>query len=166
MEDKIEDLKFIINRYDTFIESTQSKSNLYLALNTAILGGIITLLTSSGATGIDTAVIIILGVTALLSLVSIVITLWAITPYLKSVSNENKSVIFFQEVAGSSYEDYRERFDNISEEKIYDDFTCQAYSLAFGLKKKYQKLMYAGRIIILEFILLFVCIILFITQSF
>lgn len=165
MKDKIDHLKFIIDRYDTYIESTQSKSNLYLALNTAILGGIITLLTSSSVTGIETAVSIILGVTGLLSLSSIVITLWAITPYLKSASKQNKSVIFFQEVAGSTYDDYHARLESISEGKFINDLICQAYSLATGLKRKYQKLMYAGRIVIVEFILLFVCIIIFITQS-
>jgi hypothetical protein len=166
MKEKIEHLKFIIDRYDTYIESTQSKSNMYLALNTAILGGIITLLTASGLTGISPAVIAILGVAALLSLVSLVITLWAITPYLKSASDKNNSVIFFQEVADSKYEHYHDRVDDISEKKLFGDLTCQAYSLATGLKKKYQKLMYAGRITIISFSLLFVCIILFITQSF
>lgn len=165
MKDKIEQIKFIISRYDSYIESTQSKSNLYLALNTAIIGGIITLLTSSGAVGIGTAVSIILGVTALLASISIVITLLAITPYLNSASKKSNSVIFFQEVATSTFDNYYNWMDTISERKFMKDLSCQAYSLAVGLKKKYQKLMYAGRIIIIEFILLFVCVILFITQS-
>lgn len=165
MKEKLEQIKFIIHRYDAYIESTQSKSNLYLLLNTAILGGIITLLTSSGVNGVSASVTIILGVTGVLSLASIIFTLLAITPYLKSASDKNKSVIFFQEVAASSYNDYNKRFKNISEKKLLKDLTCQAYSIASALKGKYQKLMYAGRIIIVEFIFLFVCIILFITQS-
>ena len=47
MKEKIEHVKFIIDRFDIYMESTQTKSNLYLALNTAILGGIITLAASS-----------------------------------------------------------------------------------------------------------------------
>lgn len=164
MDEKIEHLKFIIGRYDTYIESTQTKSNLYLALNTAILAGIITLLTALRPEDRDINVILVLGITALLALVSITITLLAITPYLKSVSNKSNSLIFFQEVSNMTY-DYHDKVEKISEAKFLKDLSCQAFSLAGGLKSKYQNLMIAGRIIIAEFMLLFICVILFITKS-
>ena len=165
MKEKIELLKYTIDRYDTYIESTQTKSNLYLALNTAIVGGIITLLTTSGNTGISKAAIILLGLVALLSLMSIVLTLWAINPYLKNISGKSDSVLFFQEVAGMAYSDFHLKFLEVSKKNLFTDMTCQAYSLATALKKKYRKLMYAGRMLIAEFILLFTCIILFITKT-
>lgn len=164
MDEKIEHLKFIIGRYDTYIESTQTKSNLYLALNTAILTGIITLLTALRPEDRDINVILVLGITALLALVSITITLLAITPYLKSVSNKSNSLIFFQEVSNMTY-DYHDKVEKISEAKFLKDLSCQAFSLAGGLKSKYQNLMIAGRIIIAEFMLLFICVILFITKN-
>ncbi len=164
MDEKIEHLKFIIGRYDTYIESTQTKSNLYLALNTAILAGIITLLTALRPEDRDINVILVLGITALLALVSITITLLAITPYLKSVSNKSNSLIFFQEVSNMTY-DYHDKVEKISEAKFLKDLSCQAFSLAGGLKSKYQNLMIAGRIIIAEFMLLFICVILFITKN-
>ncbi len=165
MDEKIEHLKFIIGRYDTYIESTQTKSNLYLALNTAILAGIITLLTALRPEDRDINVILVLGITALLALVSITITLLAITPYLKSISNKSNSLIFFQEVSNMTYDDYHDKVEKISEAKFLKDLSCQAFSLAGGLKSKYQNLMIAGRIIIAEFMLLFICVILFITKS-
>ena len=164
MDEKIEHLKFIIGRYDTYIESTQTKSNLYLALNTAILTGIITLLTALRPEDRDINVILVLGITALLALVSITITLLAITPYLKSISNKSNSLIFFQEVSNMTY-DYHDKVEKISEAKFLKDLSCQAFSLAGGLKSKYQNLMIAGRIIIAEFMLLFICVILFITKN-
>lgn len=165
MKEKIESIKFVIGRYDTYIESTQSKSNLYLALNTAIVGGIITLLTSSRADDLAHAVAIILGIIGLLALGSIVLTLLAVTPYLDSEESKAKSLLFFRDVADIRYETYHDKFEGISEGKFFKDLTCQAYSLASGLKGKYQKLMYAGRLLILEFILLFACIIVFISQT-
>ena len=165
MDEKIEHLKFIICRYDTYIESTQTKSNLYLALNTAILAGIITLLTALRPEDRDINVILVLGITALLALVSITITLLAITPYLKSISNKSNSLIFFQEVSNMTYDDYHDKVEKISEAKFLKDLSCQAFSLAGGLKSKYQNLMIAGRIIIAEFMLLFICVILFITKN-
>jgi hypothetical protein len=164
MKDKIEQIKFIIGRYDTYIESTQTKSNLYLALNTAILGGIITLLAALKIEDIGTAIIIILGFIALLCLISITFTLLAITPYLKSVSKKSNSVVFFQDVSEMVYDEYYEKIEKISDSKMYKDLTCQSYSLAKGLKAKYNKLMYAGRIIILEFLCLFICVILLISK--
>ena len=125
MDEKIEHLKFIIGRYDTYIESTQTKSNLYLALNTAILTGIITLLTALRPEDRDINVILVLGITALLALVSITITLLAITPYLKSVSNKSNSLIFFQEVSNMTYDDYHDKVEKISEAKFLKDLSGQ-----------------------------------------
>ena len=154
MKKKLEQTKFIISRFDTYIESTQTKSNLYLALNTAILGGIITLAASSKPENITCLGVIILGITALLAVLSITITLIAITPYLKSASNK-----------GDSYEEYNEKIYAISDKIFLSDLTCQAYSLAGGLKGKYKKLFYAGRFIIVEFILLLIYAIILITKS-
>ena len=64
-----------------------------------------------------------------------------------------------------AYEDYHDKVEKISEAKFLKDLSCQAFSLAGGLKSKYQNLMIAGRIIIAEFMLLFICVILFITKS-
>jgi len=75
MNEKLEHMKFIINRYDAYIESSQTKSNLYLALNTAILGGTITLLTALKHEDLTFFVIVLLGLAALLALLSSTITL-------------------------------------------------------------------------------------------
>ena len=165
MKKKLEKVKFIIGRFDAFIESSQTKSNLYLALNTAILGGIITLANSTKPEKITHFSIIILGFTALLAVISITITLFAITPYLKTTSKRKNSLIFFQDVTKYTYKEYSEKINSISDEKFLIDLTCQAYSLAEGLKSKYQKLFYAGRFIIVEFILLLIYAIILITKS-
>lgn len=164
MKEKTEQIKFIIGRFDTYIESTQTKSNLYLALNTAILGGIITLVASTKPEDVKNFSLIILGIIALLAVTSISITLIAITPYLKSVSESN-SVIFFQDVTTCTFEEYKNKINDISEKKFLSDLTCQAYSLAGALKGKYQKLFYAGRLIIVEFILLLIYAVTLITKT-
>lgn len=156
MSEKLEEIKFIIGRFDAFIESTQTKSNLYLALNTAILGGIITIAASTKQEEVTFFSIIILSIIALLAVVSISITLIAITPYLKSASDEIASIYFFKDVANFTFEEYVDKIKSTSEEKTLLDLSCQAYSLAGGLKMKYQKLFFAGRIIIAEFVFLII----------
>lgn len=164
MKEKLEHVKFIIDRFDTYMESTQTKSNLYLALNTAILGGIISLAASSKPKDVTFFSIFILGSTAFLAVASITITLIAITPYLISNSKKSKSIIFFQDVRNSNFKDYADRVKNISDKKLLKDLTCQAYSLAGGLQSKYKKLFYAGRLIIIEFILLLIFAITLVTN--
>ncbi|UFH34548.1 Pycsar system effector family protein [Flavobacterium acetivorans] len=165
MKEKLEQTKFIIGRFDTYIESTQTKSNLYLALNTAILGGIITIAASTKPEDVTHFSLIVLGIIALLAATSITITLIAITPYLQSASDKNSSVIFFQDVTNNTFEEYANKINDISDKKFLLDLTCQAYSLAGGLKAKYQKLFYAGRIIIVEFVFLLIYAITLITKS-
>jgi Family of unknown function (DUF5706) len=163
MKEKLEQTKFIIGRFDTYIESTQTKSNLYLALNTTILGGIITIAASTKPEDVTLFALIVLSSIALLAVVSITITLIAITPYLKSTSNSS-SVVFFQDVTNFTFEEYADKINDISDKKFLLDLTCQAYSLAGGLKAKYQKLFYAGRIIIAEFVFLLIYLITLITK--
>ncbi len=165
MNEKLENVKFIINRYDAYIESSQTKSNLYLALNTAILGGTITLLTALKQEDLTFLVILLLGLAALLALLSSTITLLAITPYLKSASEKSNSVVFFQDVGRSFYDEYHEKIEKIADGKLLKDLTCQAFSLATGLNDKYTKLRYAGWMLIAEFAFLFACVLLFITKS-
>jgi hypothetical protein len=165
MKEKLEQTKFIIGRFDTYIESTQTKSNLYLALNTAILGGIITIAAATKSEDITLFSLTVLGIIALLAVVSITITLIAITPYLKSASDKNESVVFFQDVTNFTFEEYANKINDISDKKFLLDLTCQAYSLAGGLKAKYQKLFYAGRFIIVEFVFLLIYAITLITKS-
>ncbi|EIA07286.1 Pycsar system effector family protein [Flavobacterium frigoris] len=164
MKEKFEQIKFIIGRFDTYIESTQTKSNLYLALNTAILAGIITIAASTKPEDVTHFALIIMAIIALLAVLSITITLIAITPYLKSASEKSASVIFFQDVTNYTFKEYAEKINAISDKKLLLDLTCQAYSLAGGLKAKYQKLYYAGRIIITEFIFLFIYLVTLITK--
>ncbi len=165
MKEKIEQARYIISRYDTYIESTQTKSNLYLALNTAIVAGIITLVAASNPEQLDNLYPVILGLISLLAVISIAITLIAITPYLKSVSKKSDSIVFFNEVSSYTFKGYAKKVDNISDKKLLKDLNCQAYSLAIALRGKYQKLYYAGRILLLEFALLFIYVILLITKS-
>lgn len=165
MKEKIEHVKFIISRYDIYIESTQNKSNLYLALNTAIIAGIITLVSANKQEQLSPINLIVLGLVSMLAVMSITLTLIAINPYLKSASKKSNSIIFFNEVSSYDFEQYAKKVDDISDKKLLKDLNCQAFSLATALKGKYQKLYYAGRILISEFVLLFTYVILLITKT-
>lgn len=156
MSRKIEELKFIFNRLDVYLESSQNKSNLYLALNTIVLGGVITIIAALKELECNLPLNILLLLIALASIISILITLSAINPYTKS-SKGTKSIFFFKDIATyDSFEEYSILLDNHidSEEKLIEDITSQIYSISMGLNMKYKKLKTVGLIVAGEFILL------------
>lgn len=157
MDKKIETQKYIVNRLDNYIESSQNKSNLYLALNTIVLGGIITLI-SSRTESFTCILNLILGIIALLAFTSIIITLKVISPYLKS-NQEKKSIFFFHDISSVKQGDYYKTISEQSEEDLLRDLSEQTHTIAKGLNIKYSNLILIGWIIGVEFLLLFIWII-------
>ena len=76
-------LKHTVDRYDHYFDSINNKGNLFLALNTFLLGGIIT-----GYYGINKSfedrynLLFFTWLAVICCLLSIGFTLWAIIPYL------------------------------------------------------------------------------------
>ncbi|MCL2311126.1 MAG: DUF5706 domain-containing protein [Firmicutes bacterium] len=167
MNKKIEELKFILNRLDVYLESSQNKSNLYLALNTIVLGGVITIIATLQELDCSFLLNFLLLFIALASIASILLTLSAINPYIKS-SKKTKSVFFFKDIAThNSPEEYRILLDThiASEKKMVKDMSSQVYSMAKGLSMKYKKLTIVGFIIAGEFVLMAIWAIIFLVTK-
>ena len=160
MNNKIENQKYIINRLDNYIESSQTKSNLYLTLNTIILAGIITLI-STKINCFSMVLNILLGIISIISLISIIQTLKVINPYLKKSSNGNKSILFFNDIESINNNEYYKNVCEKSKESLLEDLTEQSHILAKGLNSKYKILSTIGWLIGTEFFLLFIWILLF-----
>lgn len=145
LKDKNEKLQYSIDRFDNYYEAINSKGNLYLTINTFILGGMIAgyfTLDSMFNFGIGLLLLFVSALAA--NLASVLFTLFAIKPYLNDKKeNPDGSVIFFADVA-----DYHSNhFDNIwrqmDDQKWHDDLKTQARLLSFGLKRKFTRLTYA-----------------------
>lgn len=141
-EKRIETLKHSIDRYDHYYDSINNKANLFLTLNTFLLGGIITGYYSIKTT-IDGKFDIMFFVSiALIScFASIFYTLWSIIPYLNKQSDSiNGSQLSFGNVANVSMTSFKQMYDSVTEEKIYEDYLEQAHLLAKGLQIKFCRL--------------------------
>jgi len=139
---KLETLKHTIDRYDHYYDTINNKGNLYLTLNTFLLGGIIT-----GYYNIKELlaqrcdVIFFVWVGLLCSLFSIAFTLWAIIPYLNKQSDSvNGSVINFGNVSNISFAGFKKMYEELSDEKKYEDYLQQVYLLSQGLQMKFNRL--------------------------
>lgn len=162
MEKKIENLKFILARLDTYIESTQNKSNLYLVLNTIILGGVITIISVLKDLNCSWYLIVLLAIIAMASILSIIITLFVINPYIKNSIEKEKSIFFFNDIASCSVlTNYEKLIEDNDDTKFVHDLCSQIYSIAKGLNSKYNKLKIVGYTIVGEFFLLAIWIVTF-----
>lgn len=142
IEEKIEMLKHSIDRYDHYFDSINNKGNLFLTLNTFLLGGIITGYYSikDNIVG-QNDLIFFVWIALILCLLSIGATLQAIIPYVnKQADCVNGSVLNFNNVANLSYASFKRMYEDLTEIKKYDDYIEQSYLLAKGLHKKFTKL--------------------------
>lgn len=146
VSEKIDALKYTMDRYDHYYDSINNKGNLFLTLNTFLLGGMITGYYSIKDTIICRCdIIFFVWIGLMCCLLSIGFTLWAIIPYLsRQVDNINGSVINFGNISNISFDSFKSMYENISEEKRYQDFVYQVYLLAGGLQKKFSRLKTAA----------------------
>jgi hypothetical protein len=164
--------KFLIQRYDAYYSSVNTKGAFMLAFNTFLAGAMVTsykdiapqLEPGAGKTWF----IILLLLLITLSLISITLIVKAIYPYLRSgnsTQDKYHSLIFFKSVAEySSIEKFQKEYSEQTEENITADMEKQVYELAKGLKSKYNLLSIAGWFIYAEIILLLPLLILIISN--
>jgi len=138
IKEKCEELKFAIGRYDQFYDSINNKGNLYLTINTFILGGIVAgFATMQDKCQLGNLLITFFVITAVANLVSFGLTLIAIKPHVSPTGGRVGSLIFFWDVAGYHEASYRKNWDEINLKKWYKDLRAQSQALAIGLRRKF-----------------------------
>ena len=142
VSDKMDTLKHTMDRYDHYYDSSNNKGNLFLTLNTFLLGGMITGYYSIKDTiANECGVTLLVWVGLICCLLSLGYTLWAIIPYLnKQADSVNGSAINFGNVSNISFESFKLMYFNVTDEKRYEDYVHQVYLLACGLQKKFSRL--------------------------
>lgn len=140
--EKIETLKHTMDRYDHYYDSINNKGNLFLTLNTFLLGGMITGYYSIKDTIIGRCdILFFIWIGLVCCLLSLGFTLWAVIPYLNKQSDSvNGSVLYFGNVSNISFESFKRMYANATEEKRYEDYVNQVYLLACGLQNKFSRL--------------------------
>jgi len=136
---KIEHLKFIIGRYDHYFDTVNTKGNVYLSLNTFILGLCITAFNLLPTNLRNDQILKCLFVLImLLCAASVGTTLLALKPYITPKSKSNKSIVYFGDVSHCGYEHYKKLFNEQTEADFLNDLTKQANLLACGLQNKFR----------------------------
>lgn len=144
--EKLERLKFIMQRIDHYYNGVNTKGTFFLGVNTFILGGCLAAFQSTEVAQVSniwlTINFLLIAVTGLLS---IAFVLWAILPFLSTGSSyDYESVIFFGVIAKKEFKDFKKSIDECSSDAFSDDMTRQIHILAGGLRAKYAKVRNAG----------------------
>lgn len=157
-KEKNEMLKQVIGRYDMYYCSVNNKGSLYLSINTFILGGVLTgFFALSTKSNFGAGINLLFIFTLIANLGAIICTLLAINPYVnKKKDNSIGSLLFFGDVAEYHEKPYNKMWDELDENKWYDDQKKQAQLLAHGLTKKFKKLTCATWFIVAQVILVVV----------
>lgn len=147
--EKIETLKHTMDRYDHYYDSVNNKANVFLTLNTFLLGGIVTgyyTIKDQIDCGFDILFFVWAGF--ILCLLSIAFSLWAAVPYLsKQADSVYGSVIYFGNVANISFQSFKQMYSDMTDEKRYEDYLQQVHLLAIGLQNKFHRLKLATYLI-------------------
>lgn len=138
---KIDILWKIINRFDLYIDATNTKAGIFIGFNTFVFTGIILKmedLLPKGHYIFSLIAEVFLMVAAIASLISLWKIFKAINPYLYS-PNESLSNIFCNHIATrKSAEEYIKCIKEMGEESFIDDLGVQTYTIAKGLKEKFK----------------------------
>lgn len=155
-KDKIEFIKFSIERFDHYYDSINNKGNLYLTLNTFLLGGIITGYYSiRDNKELNCFPQLWIWIVLILNLLGLLLTLFAIKPYLGNKSSgKNSSLIYFGSVSLLSMQTLHNLYSSLNEDKLYKDMIKQTHALSSGLRKKFNLLKVATYLLALEFLII------------
>jgi hypothetical protein len=147
-----ERLCFNINRFDHYYDSVNNKIAGYVALNTFLLGGFITLFVELQDKSYFNCIKYIILFEVLLTLISSIIAIMGSIPYFSKASN---SLYYFYDISQLSERKFMELSEALSEDEELEDLRRQVFVLSKGLNKKFKRLRSASFILMIQFILLF-----------
>lgn len=150
MENNKDSLKFIIQRYDSYISSSNTKGSFLLSLNALIITlcvGNLTRILGDNQSEILVPMILvsILLISGSIAVVFIILALYPFTSSGNSSVGKYHSKIFFGSVA--EYRTPNEYWESIrlcNDAEFEEDMAYQAHILAVGLQRKFRFLKIAS----------------------
>ena len=156
--ERIEQLRFVINRFDHFAEGANSKGNFLLAFCGFLFGFIATnfqRFVEINGSSFEKLTSILLIITLVLGLSSIILIILAVSPFLKNnnSSKENyHSLIFFNSIVEMKEKEFTKKVKKQTQKVLLEDLSKQTHIISKGLKSKYSKIKWSLRILIIQLI--------------
>jgi|NGEPerStandDraft_5_1074534.scaffolds.fasta_scaffold69891_2 hypothetical protein len=149
-----ERLEYTVNRLDHYYDSINNKTAVYIAINTFITGGAITLLTQiQDLLDKESWLLVFLASIIALGVGSLVVLALASMPYF-SPKSDIESLYYFASIGQKKHDEFFELSKNQTKKGNLKDLRNQVYVLSKGLKSKFRKLKWACGLLIIQFVLL------------
>ena len=149
-----ERLEYTMTRLDHYYDSVNNKTAVYIAINTFITGGTITLLTQiQDLLDKEIWLLIFLAIIIAFGVGSLILLALASMPYL-SAKTEIESLYYFASIAEKSAQEFFDLSKEQGKKGDKKDLRNQVYVLSKGLKSKFKKLKWACGLLIIQFVLL------------
>lgn len=158
-------LLYSISRFDHYFDSVNNKSAVYLAMNTFLLGGIITgyISVQEHVCQLRTLFNILLTIEMLLGIIGLLIITAASIPYF---SKESDSLYYFGGIGSMSKEKFFECSKDLGKKDELRDLRNQVHTLSQGLNMKFTRLKISGWLIFSQFVILSFIIFILIINKF
>ena len=162
---EIEHSKYVLNRFDHYIEGANSKGNFLLAFTAFLFGFIVTsfnhivVFNNSDDKNLTIGLLVLILV---IGLGSIGFTIAAVFPFLKTNNSSSKkyhSLLFFNSIADMDEENFLKQYKEQKGKKARKDMAKQIYAISKGLKKKYFRISWTIRLVFVQLFLLLLIII-------
>ncbi|WP_422351506.1 Pycsar system effector family protein [Flagellimonas sp.] len=146
-------LLYSINRFDHYFESVNNKTAVYLAMNTFLLGGIITgyISVQEHVCQFRTFFNILLTIEMVLGIAGLLVLTVASIPYF---SKDSDSLYYFGGIGSMTKQEFFEQSKNLSKKEEMDDLRNQVHLLSQGLNTKFTRLKTSGWLIFFQFVVL------------
>ncbi|SMC72690.1 hypothetical protein [Cellulophaga tyrosinoxydans] len=148
-----ERLIYSISRFDHYFDSVNNKTAVYIAINTFVVGSLITLYITLVKEIIcySEAFQSLIAISFLLGLITLIILVNASIPFF---SKDSESMYYFGGIGTMKKEDFISCSKNLTIKEELKDLRNQVHTLSSGLTTKFTKLKLAGRLLIIQFVLL------------
>lgn len=161
---EIEHSRYVLARFDHYIEGANSKGNFLLAFSVFLFGFIVTsfetIVEFNNSDAKDWTIALLITI-LILGLVSIAFTIAAVFPFLKTNNSSSKkyhSLVFFNSIADMEQENFLKQYKKQKKKKACKDMAKQIYAISKGLKKKYLRIKWAIRLVFGQLALLLIII--------
>lgn len=153
-QQKIEELKFTIGRFDHFYDSVNNKGGILIALNTFIISSVIIGFNYIYSHCIDYFSNVTYGLfllTLILNIFSQIYTISAFRPFTKKIIGSN-SIIYFNSITKQTDKTHNANWESLTLETYFIDLVKQQKELAAGLSRKFKYLSLASFGLLLQII--------------
>lgn len=161
---EVEQSRYVLSRFDHYIEGANSKGNFLLAFSTFLFGFIVTsfndIVEFNCHNGENWTKGLLIGI-LVMGIISIALTIAAVFPFLKtnnSTSKKYHSLVFFNSIAEMEEEDFLKQYKEQKDKKVCKDLAMQIHAISKGLKAKYFRISWSIKIVFIQLILLLLII--------